>query len=164
MPISVSYPAHLKAAKHYLIRSHVQPQERTTCAGLAMKRKTTMNTKYDTDGNLETIDRERLQVGNVLRMTKDGSKLSSFSDSVITGIRVNRPLSCGYTDFDNLIDALEDCNMNEWVEVTLTRPYVFAHLWSYLLGVETYSVESKRLLETHKVVVMSTGEYDRRVT
>ena len=125
--------------------------------------------KYDHDGNLETIDPERLQVGHVLRMNGRGQ--SAFSDSVVMSIKVvyNRPVKGReYNMCDTLLEALTKAGWNGrstekgYVYVKVARPYLYEHIGSPLMGCETYEIGAPHIVDTHKVVVMSTGEYDKR--
>lgn len=123
--------------------------------------------KYEGDGNLETIDPDRLQVGHVLRSNhqKEG-RLSAFSDSVVLRISAvfsqRGSLRDGTRSYDTLGEALREAKaQNGYVQVRVARPYLYEHVGGPLMGCEDYSLDG-RILETHKVVVMSTGEYDRR--
>ncbi len=122
--------------------------------------------KYEGDGHLEWIDGERLQVGCVVRMTYRSGAIPSFNDATITRIYVK-----SYKDllvnvsYNNLHEALAAQKKDQCVWVKLSRPYLYANtigcVANWLVGVETYEVEGASLFDTHKVVVMSTGEYAR---
>jgi hypothetical protein len=125
--------------------------------------------KYEGDGNMESIDPARLQVGNVLRMNDKDGRMSAFSSSVVLSIRVvysekrKRAEKVGeYHTFDTLGQALDARKEGDWVYVKLARPYLYEHIGGPLMGCETYEVDMPRSLDRYKVVVGSTGEYDRR--
>lgn len=122
--------------------------------------------KYEGDGHLERIDAERLQVGCVVRMPYRSGGVSAYSDCTVTRIYVKSwKDSRDDTSYDNLHEALEAHKKSKdtYVWVKLSRPYLYANtigcVANWLVGVETYEVEGARLLDTHKVVVQSTGEY-----
>jgi len=115
---------------------------------------------------METIDPERLTIGCVVRMPHSDGSVSTFDDSVVTGISnkswkdpTRRP-----TFYDNLHEALKACKSDELTQVTLSRPYLYAHnigggMPNWLVGVTTFEAQGNRMVDTHRVVVQSTGEY-----
>jgi hypothetical protein len=122
--------------------------------------------KYACDGHVETIDPERLIVGCVLRMPYSDGGSPTFGDSVVTGICTKswRDSTKHPTFHDNLLSALQAATKEEVVLVKLSRPYLFSNnigggMPNWLVGVETYDAIGHTLTDTHKVVVMSTGEY-----
>lgn len=128
-----------------------------------------MNRKYDSDGHEEIIDPKRLTLGNVLRM-RFRAGLPTFSDNVVIGIKVSygtarrSQMSMEYRHFNTLGEAQKHATSNDWIVVVLARPYLycsnpFGSIPNYLVGAEKYEVTGERLIDTHKVVVMSTGEY-----
>lgn len=126
--------------------------------------------KYDSDGHEEAIDPERLTLGNVLRM-RQRVGLPTFSDNVVIGIKVvygtirrnKEGMDCRH--FNTLAEATAHASLpNDWVIVQVARPYMycsnsFGSTPNYLLGAEKYEVMGNRLVDSHRVVVMSTGEY-----
>jgi hypothetical protein len=116
--------------------------------------------KYEGDGNLETIDPDRLQVGHVIR---SNGRTSAFSDSVVLSIRRYPPRSGDHaTSYDTLGQAMKDAKAKGGhVAIRVARPYLYEHLGGPLMGCENYEQDA-RILDTYKVLVMSTGEYDRR--
>lgn len=126
--------------------------------------------KYDGDGHMETIDPERLTLGNVIRRNHQGGNLPTFSDCVIIGIKVelserrqNRGLGKTIT-CETLAGALKEAQDRDFVVLTLARPYLYANnpfmsIPGALVGHERFEVFGERLTESFKVVVMSTGEY-----
>jgi hypothetical protein len=119
--------------------------------------------KYEGDGNLETIDPDRLQVGHVIRSNfqKDG-RLSAFSDSVVLAIRVYPKQGDHARSYDTLGQAMAEAKKNGgYVAIRVARPYLYEHLGSPLMGCENYE-QDVRILDNYRVVVGSTGEYDRR--
>ena len=133
--------------------------------------------QYQGDGNTEVIDTARLTLGNVVRMPYQDGAVAPFSDSVVTGIFVSYggAQRCKHgTDrrhFTTLQLALEHVRPatgnvvdTDTVYVKLARPYCYANnpfesIPNWLVGVETYEALGNRIVETHKVVCMSTGDY-----
>ncbi len=125
--------------------------------------------KYEGDGVLETIDPARLQVGHVVRMNQREGRMSAFSSSVVLQIKVaysekrQRAEKLGtYNTFETLQEALDVRKDGDWVYVKLARPFLYEHHGSPLMSCENYEVDAPRMLDCYKVVVQSTGEYDRR--
>lgn len=122
--------------------------------------------KYEGDGNLETIDPDRLQVGHVLRSdyNREG-RWSAFSDKVVLKIvRHGARSSLGECtrSYDTLGQAMKEAKQfGGHVGIQVARPYLYEHVGEPLLGCEKYELDL-RCLESHKVLVQSTGEYDRR--
>lgn len=120
--------------------------------------------KYEGDGNLEIIDPDRLQVGHVIRSNhqKDG-RLSAFSDSVVLAIRVHLPRETHARSYDTLGQAMKAAKEKEggYVGIRVARPYLYEHIGGPLMGCENYE-QDIRILENYRVIVGSTGEYDRR--
>jgi hypothetical protein len=122
--------------------------------------------KYDADGYEERIDPERLTLGNVVRMKTLG--IPAFSDNVVLRITVHyygkrqTEKRREYDVYDTLGEALESATKDDYVSVKLARPYMYEHIGGPLMGCENYEIDGRRMLDTHKVVVQSTGEYDRR--
>jgi len=125
--------------------------------------------KYEGDGTLETIDPERLTIGNIVRMTRGGDKLPAFSDNVVIGIKVQHSNKramlekVDHAHFTTLKEAQTYATKDDYILV-LARPYMyasnpFASMPNFLVGAEKYEVMGNRIEESHKVVVMSTGEY-----
>lgn len=116
------------------------------------------------DGVLETIDAHRLTLGCVVRrLLADKAGMPAFSDAVVTAIWV-RTLEKRVEYFPTLGAAIARAKMRDYVEVQLTRPYLYCHNIGgsnpgYLQSVEVYTVDADRLIETYKVVVQSSGEY-----
>jgi len=59
---------------------------------------------------------------------------------------------------------MSDAQSSDYVVLTVVRPYlyasnVFGSIPNWLQGIERYEVMGNTLLDCHKVVVMSTGEY-----
>ena len=125
--------------------------------------------KYEGDGEMERIDPARLQVGHVLRMNGREDRMSAFSSSVVLQIKVSYSQKRQreekvheYMTFDTLGEALSSAKKDDWVYVKLARPFLYEHHGSPLMSCETYEVDAPRMLDCYKVVVQSTGEYDRR--
>jgi hypothetical protein len=130
--------------------------------------------KYEGDGHLETIDPERLTIGCVVRHPHSNGALSSFSDTVVTGIyvaysarRQKEDKKCDKEHFLSLEAAKSEARRDDWVYVKLARPMlyadnVFGSMPSWALKCEVYEVYAERFLAHYKVVVQSTGEYDTR--
>lgn len=124
--------------------------------------------KYDGDGTMERIDPDRLTLGNVVRMNEKDGRMSAFSDSVVTRIRVTycldrkRKEGREYSTFNTLAEAFAHSTKEDYIDVKLARPYLYEHIGGWLVGAEQYEVDGRRMLDTHKVVVMSSGAYDRR--
>lgn len=121
--------------------------------------------KYEGDGHLEHIDPERLTVGCVVRMPFSSGSVAAYSDATVTRIYVQSS-NGDDTSYDNLLEALGTAKRGQTVTVTLSRPYLYSNtvgcIANWLVGVETYNVVGARMMETHKVVVQSTGEYAGR--
>ncbi len=125
--------------------------------------------KYEGDGTMETIDPARLQVGHVLRMNDREGRYHAFASSVVLRItthysarRQKEEKVHEYMTFDTLGEALSSAKKDDYVYVRLARPYLYEHGGSPLMGCENYEVDAPRMLDNYKVVVQSTGEYDRR--
>lgn len=122
--------------------------------------------KYQGDGTLETIEVDRLEVGHVLRMPYSSGVTPAFCDAVVTAIYTvsSKDLS-NRKSFETLGEALGHAarREHEFAYVKLSRPYLYADTIgicaNWLVGVETYDADGKRLTETHRVVVQSTGAY-----
>lgn len=125
--------------------------------------------KYANDGNVETIDPARLTLGSVVRMVCHSGAVSAFADSVVTGIYVSyfrstHAFSQDKEHFATLAEALAKAGKDDYVYVKLARPYLYCNnpfqsMPNWLVGVESYEVLGHRIIESHKVVVQSTGEY-----
>lgn len=125
--------------------------------------------KYEGDGTMERIDAARLQVGHVVRMNGREDRMSAFSSSVVLQIRVvysdkrRKSEKVGeYNTFDSLDEAMGARKDGDYIYVKLARPFLYEHHGSPLMSCETYEVDFPRMLDCYKVVVQSTGEYDRR--
>jgi len=125
--------------------------------------------KYEGDGTMERIDPARLQVGHVVRMNDREGRFNAFSSSVVLQIKVSysqrrqrEEKVHEYMTFDTLGEALSSAKKDDWVYVKLARPFLYEHIGSALMSCETYEVDAPRMLDNYKVVVQSTGEYDRR--
>jgi len=95
--------------------------------------------------------------------------MPAFSDNVVIGIQVQyghkrRPQEkADVRHFNTLLEAQEHATRDDYVLLILARPYLYASnpfgsMPNHLLGCEKYELFAHKL-ETHKVVVMSTGEY-----
>jgi len=117
---------------------------------------------------MEVIDPERLTLGNVLR--KGSSIRSAFDDAVIIGIHVS--FGDKKVHFLTLDSAQKAASNADYIAISLARPYLYASnafgsIPNWLTGVERYEVVGSRdvftrrtkVVDTHRVVVMSTGEY-----
>lgn len=134
-----------------------------------------MTYKYEGDGNLEPIDPARLMVGHVVRMVQEDGRQSAFSDSVVLGIiaypvkelRGMFPTPEHGEMCENLQQALDIAyklrvdGRTGYLAITLARPYLYEEGGSPVMSFEKYEVD-KRILDFYKVVVMSTGAYERR--
>lgn len=130
--------------------------------------------KYEGDGHMETIDPERLTIGCVVRHPHSNGSMSSFSDTVVTGIYVSYSSRRQKEDkkydkehFLTLQEAMSAAKKDDWVYVKLARPMlyadnVFGSIPSWALKCEVYETDAARFINFYKVVVMSTGEYDTR--
>lgn len=132
--------------------------------------------KYDTDGHEETIDPERLTLGNVIRrrhiLSQDKPNLPTFSDNVVIGIKVQygtarrKTKDQEYAHFNTLAEAQADATTNDYIILVVARPYLYADnafgsMPNYMLGAERYEIlwSARDPLTGYKVVVQSTGEY-----
>jgi len=126
--------------------------------------------KYKGDGALEQINPERLTLGCVVRMPYGSGEVPAFGDSVIIGIHVSYSSKrtskerCDKRHYETLAQALTQAQSGDFVVVSLARPYVYANnpfvsTPGWLVGCEKYEVMGDRIIDTHKVVVQSTGEY-----
>lgn len=124
--------------------------------------------KYEDDGYEEKIDPTRLQVGHVLRPAYRSGSLPSFSDCVVLRFTVQygraRRAKVGFEHMvcETLGEALGHAEENDFVVVKLARPYLFEDVGGPLMGFEQYEVYGKQLMDSYKVITMSTGAYDRR--
>jgi hypothetical protein len=103
-------------------------------------------------------------------MVRGETNLPAFSDNVVLGIKVSyhpkRQVAekVDHRHFETLDAALKDQRKGDFVFVILARPYmycsnVFGSMPNWLVGCEKYEAMGDRMLDTHKVVVQSTGEY-----
>lgn len=126
--------------------------------------------KYDTDGHMEHIDPDRLTLGNVLRWPHRDGSMTAFSDNVVIGIKVSYHHKraaverVDHRHFNTLADAIAHAKKDDYVYVLVARPYLycsnaFGSMPGATMWAEKYEIPGDRILDTHKVVVQSTGEY-----
>jgi hypothetical protein len=124
--------------------------------------------KYQGDGHNERIDPARLVLGSVLRMPYGSGSIPAFGDSVVTGIYVSYARTTSFGNnrehFSTLAEAMAKASKDDFVFVKLARPYTYCNnpfdtIPGWLVGVESYEAMGNRLIDTHRVVVQSTGEY-----
>lgn len=92
-----------------------------------------MSKRYLSDGHLRPVMESDLVPGTVIRFVNSDGTSPPFDDSIV-------------------VDVDGDL-------VKLVRPYVFAHLRSYLAGQETFSVSQVSLLNgSYRTVLLASGD------